>query len=76
MRWLIVLFLAASCLSADDDLKFFLFMQVASHYERKLLGCPEHAYDSVQCSPAQGVNDVKLRAEVWKRGRELFARGD
>lgn len=57
-----------------DEQKFERFMNSASRFERELYACPDDAYRIDQCSPKQGIVDSKLKAEVWKQGRELFGR--
>jgi hypothetical protein len=72
LAFLILASAASPEASEFDPARFSAFMDVAAKFERKLYGCPPDAWEGRQCSPELGQLDVKLKAQVWKRGKELF----
>jgi hypothetical protein len=72
LAFLILASTASPETSEFDPSRFSAFMDVAAKFERKLYGCPPDAWEAAQCSPALGQLDAKLKAQVWKRGKELF----
>lgn len=59
---------------AFNQEEFTDFMDRAAHFERTLLGCPDDARFTVECSPERGVFNKPLWDQVQKRGEKLFGK--
>jgi len=76
LAWLflisVVFCLRAAERTRFNERQFLDFMESAARFERELLGCPDDARYTTDCSPEHGTFDAKRWNEVVKKERGAF----